>query len=58
MAENKTNINWYPGHMTKTKRMIVNCLPLVDVVVELLTQEFRYRPKIRTSLNCAKTSLK
>ena len=36
MAENKTNINWYPGHMTKTKRMIVNCLPLVDVVVELV----------------------
>ena len=22
MNENKTNINWYPGHMAKTKREI------------------------------------
>ena len=22
MNENKTNINWYPGHMAKTKRLI------------------------------------
>ena len=22
MSENKTNINWYPGHMAKTKRLI------------------------------------
>ncbi|MBR3163449.1 MAG: ribosome biogenesis GTPase YlqF [Clostridia bacterium] len=36
MSENKTNINWYPGHMAKTKRQIVNSLKLIDVVVELL----------------------
>lgn len=29
-------INWYPGHMTKTKRMIEQNLKLIDVVVELV----------------------
>ena len=32
----KVNINWYPGHMAKTKRQIQEDLNLVDVVVELL----------------------
>ena len=36
MNENKTNINWYPGHMAKTKRQIIEDLKLVDVVVEIL----------------------
>ena len=36
MEENKTNINWYPGHMAKTKREITEDLKLIDVVVELL----------------------
>ena len=34
--ENKTNINWYPGHMAKTKREITNDLKLIDIVIELL----------------------
>ena len=34
--ENKTNINWYPGHMAKTKREIIENLKLIDVVIELL----------------------
>ena len=36
MNENKTNINWYPGHMAKTKRQIIEDLKLIDVVIELL----------------------
>ncbi len=38
MQENNKNINinWYPGHMAKTKREIEEDLKLVDVVVELL----------------------
>ena len=42
MSENKekvfsnTVINWYPGHMAKTKKQILEDLRLVDVVVELL----------------------
>ncbi len=30
------NIQWFPGHMTKTRRMIVANLSLVDAVVEIL----------------------
>ena len=30
------NINWYPGHMAKTKRQIIEDLKLIDVVVEIL----------------------
>lgn len=32
----KTNINWYPGHMAKTKKQIIEDLKLIDVVIELL----------------------
>ena len=31
-----TNINWYPGHMAKTRRQIEEDLKLIDVVIELL----------------------
>ena len=30
------NINWYPGHMAKTKRQIIDDLKLIDVVIEIL----------------------
>lgn len=30
------NINWYPGHMAKTKRQIADDLKLIDVVIEIL----------------------
>ena len=30
------NINWYPGHMAKTKRQIIEDLKLIDVIVEIL----------------------
>lgn len=36
MNENKTNINWYPGHMAKTKRQIKERIDLVDVVVHVV----------------------
>jgi len=29
-------INWYPGHMAKTRRMLVENLKMIDVVVELV----------------------
>ena len=32
----KVRLNWYPGHMAKTKREISEDLKLIDVVVELL----------------------
>ncbi|MCR4434381.1 MAG: ribosome biogenesis GTPase YlqF [Clostridiales bacterium] len=30
------NIQWFPGHMAKTKRIVAESLKLVDVVIELL----------------------
>ena len=30
------SFNWYPGHMAKTKRQIIEDLKLIDVVVEIL----------------------
>lgn len=32
----KTNINWYPGHMAKAKRLIEDDLKLIDVVIEVI----------------------
>lgn len=32
----KVNINWYPGHMAKTRKQIEEDLKLIDVVIELL----------------------
>ena len=34
--QNSTNINWYPGHMAKTKKQIIEDLKLIDIVIELL----------------------
>lgn len=35
-ANNTQNIQWYPGHMTKTRRRIEESLKLVDGVVEII----------------------
>lgn len=32
----KVVINWYPGHMAKTKKQIIQDLKLIDVIVEIL----------------------
>ena len=32
----KVHVNWYPGHMAKTKREIIEDLKLIDVVIEIL----------------------
>ena len=34
--QDSTNINWYPGHMAKTKREISEKLSLIDVVFEVI----------------------
>ena len=36
MNENKTNINWFPGHMKVTQRLIKENMTKVDLVVELI----------------------
>lgn len=32
----KQNIQWFPGHMTKTKRKIQSSLKLIDLVIEII----------------------
>ena len=47
MNENKTNINWYPGHMAKTKRLIKEKYNLIDVVYELVDARIPFSSKIQ-----------
>ena len=47
MNENKTNINWYPGHMAKTKRLVSENLNLIDVVYEVIDARMPYSSKIK-----------
>lgn len=44
--ENKTNINWYPGHMAKTKRLIRENLNFIDIVYELVDARMPKSSKI------------
>ena len=34
--DNQQNIQWFPGHMAKTKRKIKEILPLIDAVAEVV----------------------
>ena len=43
----KAMINWYPGHMAKTKRLIKEKSDLIDVVLELVDARMPYSSKIR-----------
>ena len=47
MNENKTNINWYPGHMAKTKRLITENINLIDVVYEVIDARMPLSSKIK-----------
>lgn len=44
--ESKTNINWYPGHMAKTKREIGNVMSMVDVVIEVIDSRVPFSSRI------------
>lgn len=43
--ENKANINWYPGHMAKTKREIKEKIDLIDIVFEVVDSRIPYSSK-------------
>ena len=45
IVDDNLHINWYPGHMKKTKDLVRNNLKLVDVVVELLDARIPYSSK-------------
>lgn len=39
------NLNWFPGHMKKTKDLLISNLKLVDIVFELLDARIPYSSK-------------
>ncbi len=45
--QNQANINWYPGHMAKTKRLITENINLIDVVYEVVDARMPYSSKVR-----------
>ena len=47
MNENKTNINWFPGHMAKTRREISEKLNLIDIVYEIVDARIPFSSKIK-----------
>ena len=40
------NINWYPGHMAKTKRLISEQINLIDIVYEVIDARMPLSSKI------------
>lgn len=48
------NINWYPGHMAKTKRLILENLNLIDLVIEVTDARMPYSSKIKDLENFVK----
>ncbi|MBR1413441.1 MAG: ribosome biogenesis GTPase YlqF [Bacilli bacterium] len=47
MNGNKTNINWYPGHMEKTKKLIQKNYNLIDIVYEIVDARIPRSSKIK-----------
>ena len=47
--QGKVHINWYPGHMAKTKRLIKENLSLIDLVYEVIDARMPYSSKIEDS---------
>lgn len=43
----KVSINWYPGHMAKTKRLIKEKYDLIDIVYEVIDSRIPYSSKIK-----------
>lgn len=43
--QNSTNINWYPGHMAKTKREIGEKINLIDIVFEVIDSRIPFSSK-------------
>jgi len=56
--ENKTNINWYPGHMHKTKRLVKEELKNIDIVYEVIDARIPYSSKIKDINDVIKDKLR
>lgn len=45
--QNSTNINWYPGHMAKTRREIKENIDMVDIIYEVVDARIPISSKIK-----------
>lgn len=45
--DDKTNINWYPGHMAKTRRLIKENINMVDIIYEVVDARIPFSSKIK-----------
>ena len=52
------HVQWFPGHMTKTKRMMEENISLVDIVIELLDARIPYSSKNPDIDNLAKNKFR
>ncbi len=41
-----TSINWYPGHMAKTKRLIKENIKLIDIIYEVIDSRIPYSSRV------------
>ena len=55
---NLTSINWYPGHMAKTKKQIIEDLKLIDIVIEILDARAPFASQNPDIENCIKDKKK
>lgn len=54
MQENKTVINWYPGHMAKTKRLLSEQMKRIDLIIEMCDARLPYssrNPELMKMIN-------
>lgn len=58
MNNNKTNINWYPGHMAKTRRLIEEELKNIDIIYEVIDARIPLSSKIKDIDNLIKNKNK
>lgn len=47
IRSNSTNINWYPGHMAKTKRELKERMGLIDCIYELVDARIPLSSKLK-----------
>ncbi len=45
-VNSKVNINWYPGHMAKTKRLIKENIKLIDIIYEVIDSRIPYSSRV------------
>lgn len=50
----KATINWYPGHMAKTKREVIEKLDLIDIVFEVIDARIPFSSKNKDIDNLVK----